>query len=91
MAINDHPPYEFLEEGNNELRAVLDAGLQILKNTGKYNEIFEKWFGVYENNNSLWETRVHYFLISFHCRRFSFSRHPHMDLVTAKTGKIADC
>ncbi len=37
----------------------------ILKNTGKYNEIYEKWFGAQENKNSLRETKVRYFLISF--------------------------
>jgi PAS domain S-box-containing protein len=61
---HDYPLYEFLEEGNNELRAAFDEGLQILKNTGKYKEIYENWFGIYENKNSLWETRVHYFIIS---------------------------
>jgi PAS domain S-box-containing protein len=50
--------------GNSELRATLDEGLQILKNTGKYNEIYEKWFGIYENKNSLQETRGRIFLIS---------------------------
>jgi PAS domain S-box-containing protein len=50
-------------EGNNELRAALDEGLQIVKNTGKYKEIYENWFGIYENKNSPWETRVHYFII----------------------------
>jgi PAS domain S-box-containing protein len=58
--------YSFaVAEGNNELRATLDEGLQILKNTGQYSDIYEKWFGIYENKNSLWETRVRYFLISF--------------------------
>jgi PAS domain S-box-containing protein len=61
---HDYPLYEFLEEGNNELPAAFDEGLQILKNTGKYKEIYENWFGIYENKNSLWETRVHYFIIS---------------------------
>ena len=65
--------YSFaVAEGNNELRATLDEGLQILKNTGQYNDIYEKWFGIYENKNSLWETRVRYFLISLFAVVFLF-------------------
>jgi len=52
-------------EGNNKLRGILDEGILILKNTGKYDEIHEKWFGAQESTNSLRETRVRYFLISF--------------------------
>jgi PAS domain S-box-containing protein len=65
IARGDHvyPPYGFLDKGNNELGAALDEGLQILKNTGKYKEIYENWFGIYENKNSPWETGVHYFII----------------------------
>jgi PAS domain S-box-containing protein len=58
--------YSFaVADGNDELRAALDEGLQILKNTGQYNNIYEKWFGIYETKNNLWENRVRYFLISF--------------------------
>jgi PAS domain S-box-containing protein len=52
---HDHPNYEFLE-GNNQLRAALDEGLQIVQNTAKQN-------GTYENKNTLWEDRLRYFLI----------------------------
>jgi PAS domain S-box-containing protein len=65
--------YSFaVAKGNNELRTTLDEGLQILKNTGKYNEIYEKWFGIYENKNSLLETRIRYFLISLFAIIFLF-------------------
>jgi len=57
--------YKFLEQSNNELHTVLDEDLQILKSAGTHNVIYEKGFGIYENKNSLWETGIHYFLISF--------------------------
>jgi two-component system sensor histidine kinase EvgS len=34
-------------EGNSALLAELNEGLSILKETGKYDEIYNKWFGVY--------------------------------------------
>jgi PAS domain S-box-containing protein len=58
--------------GNSELRATLDEGLQILKNSGKYNEIYERWFGIYENKNSQLETKVRIFLISLFAVVFLF-------------------
>ncbi len=61
-----------VSEGNNELRATLDEGLQILKNTGRYKDIYEKWFGIYENKNSLLETRIRNFLISLFVVVFLF-------------------
>jgi PAS domain S-box-containing protein len=38
------------KEGNTELIAVLDEGLNILKVTGEYGKIHDKWFGIYEKN-----------------------------------------
>ncbi len=35
-------------EGNSALLAKLNEGLSIIKDTGKYDEIYHKWFGVYE-------------------------------------------
>lgn len=55
----------FLEEGNNRLHTILDENLKILKNTNKYNVIYEKWFGIDGNKNGLWENGIHYFLIIF--------------------------
>ena len=62
---HDYLSYKFLEQSNNELHTVLDEDLQILKSAGTHNVIYEKGFGIYENKNSLWETGIHYFLISF--------------------------
>jgi PAS domain S-box-containing protein len=47
----DLPPRKYcfaVGQGNNELVQKLDEGLNILKSSGKYREIYEKWFGVYE-------------------------------------------
>lgn len=38
-----------------ELRYKLDEGLNMLRESGKYREIYEKWFGVYEKQN-VWQT-----------------------------------
>ncbi len=38
-------------EGNDELITVLNEGLNILKATGQYREIHDKWFAVYEKSN----------------------------------------
>jgi signal transduction histidine kinase/ActR/RegA family two-component response regulator len=35
-------------KGNASLLAVINEGLNILKSTGEYGEIYEKWFGIYE-------------------------------------------
>jgi ABC-type amino acid transport substrate-binding protein len=59
-------------EGDAELRATLDEGLQILKHNGKYNEFYEKWFGIYENKINPLETRVRNFLISLFVVIFLF-------------------
>jgi len=68
LGIKDLPQKNYgfaVAEGNNKLRGILDEGILILKNTGKYDEIHEKWFGTQESKNSLRETRVRYFLVSF--------------------------
>ena len=35
-------------KGNAPLLAAVNEGLNILKTTGEYDEIYEKWFGIYE-------------------------------------------
>jgi two-component system sensor histidine kinase EvgS len=40
-----------VKEGNAELTAVLNEGLNILQATGEYRKIHDKWFGVYEKNH----------------------------------------
>lgn len=37
-----------VKKGNDDLLFALNGGLQILKATGKYDEIYNKWLGVYE-------------------------------------------
>ncbi len=49
-----------VKKGNSSLKYRLDEGLNILKVNGKYQKIYDKWFGVYELSR-LWRT-VRYFV-----------------------------
>lgn len=49
-----------VRKGDRDLLYRLDEGLNILKVNGKYQEIYEKWFGVYEKRD-VWQT-VKYFI-----------------------------
>jgi PAS domain S-box-containing protein len=49
-----------VRKGNKALLYRLDEGLNILKVNGRYREIYEKWFGVYEKKD-LWQT-LRYFV-----------------------------
>ncbi|MGM0376826.1 MAG: transporter substrate-binding domain-containing protein [Bacteroidota bacterium] len=49
-------------EGNPELLAALNEGLNIIKINGTYDEIYEKWFGVYEEQGFTWQDALSYFL-----------------------------
>jgi PAS domain S-box-containing protein len=49
-------------KGNSGLRYRLDEGLNILRVTGRYQKIYEKWFGVYEKRD-LWHT-LRYFVLA---------------------------
>jgi PAS domain S-box-containing protein len=40
-----------VRKGNQALLYRLDEGLNILRVTGRYRDIYEKWFGVYERRN----------------------------------------
>src|SRR5512136_1005764 len=51
-----------VKKGNTPLKYRLDEGLNILKVNGKYKEIYDKWFGVYEKQR-LWGT-LRYFVWS---------------------------
>lgn len=51
-----------VHKGNHELVHKLDEGLNILKVNGKYQEIYEKWFGVYEKR--VWWQIVKYFVLA---------------------------
>lgn len=44
-----------VKKGNAELLALLNEGLSILKNTGRHQHIYEKWFGVYEPKTIVWK------------------------------------
>ncbi|MEA3316578.1 MAG: transporter substrate-binding domain-containing protein [Bacteroidota bacterium] len=39
-----------INKNNPELLGIINDGLQILKTTGKYQEIYDKWFSIYEKN-----------------------------------------
>lgn len=47
-----------VNEGDSLLQAILNEGLTILKITGEYDRIYNKWFGVYEKKN--YETTLLY-------------------------------
>jgi PAS domain S-box-containing protein len=49
-----------VRKGNSALRYRLDEALDVLKVNGRYKEIYEKWFGVYEKK-SMWHT-LRYFV-----------------------------
>lgn len=55
---SDLPPHQYcfaVKRGNQELLDLLNEGLNILRETGRYREIHDKWFGVYEKR-TWWET-----------------------------------
>jgi PAS domain S-box-containing protein len=43
-----------VKKGDVELLAKLNEGLNVLKRTGKYRELYGKWFGVYEVRYTHW-------------------------------------
>lgn len=47
---------------NDLLLAQLNEGLIILKETGKYQEIYDKWLGIYEEK-SYWDILQHYYWV----------------------------
>ncbi|RPJ78278.1 MAG: PAS domain S-box protein, partial [Deltaproteobacteria bacterium] len=44
-----------VKEGNKELLSRLNEGLTIIKQTGQFQKIYEKWFGVYTTGHSWFE------------------------------------
>ncbi len=50
-----------VRKGNQDLLYRLNEGLNILKINGRYQKIYDKWFGVYERR-ALWETTKYYVL-----------------------------
>jgi len=58
------PPFRYcfaVQKGNQDLLYRLDEGLNILKINGRYQDIYEKWFGVYDKK-TLWQTLRYYVL-----------------------------
>ena len=54
-------PYGFaVKKGNKHLLAEFDQGLEILKNTGRYQLIHDKWLGILESHPSPWRRIVKY-------------------------------
>ncbi len=49
-----------VKKGNKELLSRFDEGLAILKQTGQYQAIYEKWLGVLEPERIDWRTIVRY-------------------------------
>ncbi|MDX9955474.1 MAG: transporter substrate-binding domain-containing protein [Anaerolineae bacterium] len=49
-------------EGNAQLQHTLDVGLSILKETGEYREIYDKWFGAYEEAEQLAILRAYWWV-----------------------------
>ncbi len=49
-------------EGEAELLAILNEGLSIIKTNGTYDGIYEKWFGVYEDETLHWDDVMRYTL-----------------------------
>ena len=50
-----------VRKGNSELLSLLNEGLVVLKNSGKYDEIYEKWFGIYEKK-TIFEQKIFWIL-----------------------------
>jgi PAS domain S-box-containing protein len=50
-------------EGDAELVAVLNAGLNIIKSSGAYDEIYNKWFGIFQREYFFTEPRIKLFLV----------------------------
>ncbi|MCH4888363.1 transporter substrate-binding domain-containing protein [Acidaminobacter sp. JC074] len=42
-----------VKEGNQDLQALLNEGLAIIKSTGQYDQIYDVWFGIYEKQQNL--------------------------------------
>lgn len=54
-----------VKKGNAELHAKVTEGLAIVKKTGRYQEIYNKWLGVLEPHGVQWSLIVKYGLVIF--------------------------
>jgi polar amino acid transport system substrate-binding protein len=54
-------PYGYaVKKGNTRLVAEFNQGLEILRNTGRYQQIYDKWLGILESHASPWRKIVKY-------------------------------
>jgi len=54
-------PYGYaVKKGNGKLLGDLNQGLEILKNTGRYQQIYDKWLGILESRPSPWLRVIKY-------------------------------
>ncbi len=53
-----------VKEGNSQLQRQLNQGLAIVKATGKYDEIYDKWFGLVDPRGVAKETVYEYVLVT---------------------------
>ncbi|QEM70041.1 transporter substrate-binding domain-containing protein [Geobacter sp. FeAm09] len=53
-----------VKKGNSELLADFNEGLAILKQTGQYQKIYEKWLGVQESPRITWKEIAKYVVIA---------------------------
>jgi len=54
-------PYGYaVKKGNARLLAEFNQGLEILRNTGRYQQIYDKWLGILESHPSPWRKIVKY-------------------------------
>lgn len=59
----DSTPYSFaVLKGNLPLLTKLNQGLLLLDNSGRYNEIYNKWFAL-DDRNTLWQVSKNYLYI----------------------------
>ncbi len=54
-----------VKEGDAALLAKLNEGLNIIKISGQYDRIYEKWFGIYETKNLLNHSYIRLIIIPF--------------------------
>ena len=52
-------------EGNKELLSRLNEGLTIIKQTGQFQKIYEKWFGIYTTDHHWFEQYGKYLVVFF--------------------------
>jgi two-component system, NtrC family, sensor kinase len=54
-------PYGYaVRKGNAKLLAEFNQGIEILKNTGRYQQIYNKWLGALESQSSPWGKTIGY-------------------------------